>query len=121
MSDVVALVLFVLVGAIISGLCESLHRARRRLDGTVTDHLRAEQALRESEQRWRNLTEALPQLVWTATPDGACDYFSMQWTQFTGVPESHLLGWQWLEVLHPRRSRADPATLDGIGGGTRPL
>ena len=48
---------------------------------------------REGEHRWRSLTEALPQLVWSATPDGACDYFSTQWTQFTGVPESHLLGW----------------------------
>src|SRR5438132_4503375 len=61
----------------------------------------AEQALRESEHRWRSLTEALPQLVWTATPDGACDYFSTQWTQHTGVPETRLLGWRWLDVLHP--------------------
>jgi PAS domain S-box-containing protein len=61
----------------------------------------AEDALRESEHRWRSLTEALPQLVWSATPDGACDYFSTQWTQHTGVPESQLLGWRWLEVLHP--------------------
>ena len=58
-------------------------------------------ALRESEQRWRSLTEALPQLVWTAMPDGACDYFSTQWTQHTGVPEIDLLGWQWMETLHP--------------------
>jgi PAS domain S-box-containing protein len=61
----------------------------------------AEEALRESEHRWRSLTEALPQLVWSATPDGACDYFSTQWTDHTGVPESELLGWRWLEVLHP--------------------
>jgi two-component system, sensor histidine kinase and response regulator len=61
----------------------------------------AEEALRESEQRWRSLTEALPQLVWSATPDGACDYFSTQWTEHTGVPESDLLGWRWLETLHP--------------------
>ena len=60
-----------------------------------------EEALRESEHRWRSLTEALPQLVWSATPDGACDYFSTQWTQHTGAPESHLLGWRWMEVLHP--------------------
>jgi PAS domain-containing protein len=49
----------------------------------------------------RSLTEALPQLVWSATPDGACDYFSTQWTQHTGVPESDLLGWRWLATLHP--------------------
>ena len=67
----------------------------------ITEHKRSEQALRESEQRWRSLTEALPQLVWTATPDGACDYFSTQWTQFTGIAESDLLGWQWMDTLHP--------------------
>jgi PAS domain S-box-containing protein len=61
----------------------------------------AEEAVRESEQRWRNLTEALPQLVWSAMPDGACDYFSTQWTEHTGVPESDLLGWRWMETLHP--------------------
>jgi PAS domain S-box-containing protein len=61
----------------------------------------AEEALRESEQRWRNLTEALPQLVWGAGPDGACDYFSTQWTTYTGIPESDLLGWRWMDALHP--------------------
>ena len=61
----------------------------------------AEETLRESEQRWRSLTEALPQLVWSATPDGACDYFSPQWTEYTGVAESKLLGWRWMDVLHP--------------------
>jgi PAS domain S-box-containing protein len=62
---------------------------------------RAEEALRESEQRWRSLTEALPQLVWGARPDGACDYFSAQWTNYTGVKASDLLGWRWMEELHP--------------------
>jgi PAS domain S-box-containing protein len=61
----------------------------------------AEDALRESEQRWRSLTEALPQLVWGASPDGACDYFSAQWTNYTGVRESDLVGWRWMDALHP--------------------
>src|ERR1700690_113280 len=62
---------------------------------------RAEEALRESEQRWRSLTEALPQLVWGARPDGGCDYFSAQWTNYTGVKEIDLLGWRWMDALHP--------------------
>ena len=80
---------------------------------------RAEEALRESEQRWRSLTEALPQLVWTAMPDGACDYFSTQWTQHTGLPASELLGWQWLKTLHPddrEATRRDwTAAVEGSG------
>jgi PAS domain S-box-containing protein len=67
----------------------------------ITKLKRAEEAQRESEQRWRSLTEALPQLVWSAAPDGACDYFSTQWTEHTGVSESELLGWRWLQTLHP--------------------
>jgi two-component system, sensor histidine kinase and response regulator len=85
----------------------------------ITPKKQAEEALRESEQRWRSLTEALPQLVWSATPDGARDYFSTQWTEYTGAPVSDLLGWRWLDVLHPddreliRKLWADSAA----GGG----
>lgn len=59
-----------------------------------------DEPLRKGEERWRRLVEAL-QLVWSATPDGACDYFSAQWTKYTGVAESELLGWHWMDVLHP--------------------
>src|SRR3989449_151329 len=61
----------------------------------------AAQTLELERKRWRSLTEALPQLVWSATPDGACDYFSTQWTEYTGVAENGLLGWRWMDVLHP--------------------
>jgi PAS domain S-box-containing protein len=85
----------------------------------VTERKNTEEALRESEHRWRSLTEALPQLVWTATPDGSCDYFSTQWTQHTGVSEGELLGWRWLETLHPddreQTGRAWTAAVRGPG------
>jgi PAS domain-containing protein len=35
-----------------------------------------DEPLRKDAERWRRLVEALPQLVWSATPDGVCDYFS---------------------------------------------
>src|SRR5882724_9175639 len=66
-----------------------------------TELRESQEALRASEQGWRELTEALPQLVWSAMPDGSCDYFSAQWTEHTGVSEPDLLGWRWLETLHP--------------------
>src|SRR5262249_46371004 len=44
----------------------------------MTRQKQAEEALRESEQRWRSLTEAMPQLVWTNLPDGSMEYASAQ-------------------------------------------
>jgi PAS domain S-box-containing protein len=83
----------------------------------VTDRKRAGEALHESEQRWRSLTESLPHLVWSATPDGACDYFSTQWTDHTGVEEAGLLGWRWLATLHPEdRGRTQEFWLESVAG-----
>ena len=83
----------------------------------ITERKRAEAALRESEHRWRRLTEALPQLVWSATPDGSCDYFSTQWTAHTGVAQTELLGWRWLETLHPDdREPTRDRWLESLGG-----
>jgi PAS domain S-box-containing protein len=67
----------------------------------MTERKRAEEALRESESRFRQLAESLPQLVWTCQPDGPCDYLNRQWVEFTGVPEAQQHGFGWLEQLHP--------------------
>jgi PAS domain S-box-containing protein len=61
----------------------------------------AEADLRDSETRYRTVVESLPQMVWTCAPDGRRDYFSRQWMQYTGVPESELLGFGWMALVHP--------------------
>ncbi len=61
----------------------------------------AEQRAREHEERYRTLTEALPQLVWTCDREGRCDYVSTQWVNFTGRSTGEHLDWGWLDVLHP--------------------
>jgi PAS domain S-box-containing protein len=58
-------------------------------------------ALRESEHRYRQLTESLPQLVWTCTADGQCDYLSPQWVAYTGIPAEIHLKFGWAQQIHP--------------------
>jgi PAS domain S-box-containing protein len=67
----------------------------------ITERKHAEEALRESESRFRQLSNSLPQLVWTCLPDGPCDYLSKQWLEYTGIPAERQLGFGWLEQLHP--------------------
>ena len=67
----------------------------------ITARKEAEIALADSEARFRTLAESMPQLVWTCTADGLCDYLSTQWVAFTGMPASRQLGYDWLSCLHP--------------------
>ena len=93
-----------------------LERAIGTLRGEVAERRRAEAEARDSGERFRVLTEAMPQLVWAATPDGRCDYLSWQWVDYTGVPEAEQLGWGWLEALHPDdRARAQECWEAAIG------
>lgn len=62
---------------------------------------RAQEALRQSEGRYRTLLETIPQLVWTADVKGRCDYVNQQWCDYTGLPAQALIGSGWLETVHP--------------------
>jgi hypothetical protein len=67
----------------------------------VTEQRAAEEALAVSERRYRFVTEALPQIVWTARPDGALDYLNGRFTEVTGLPVEAGLGDAWGAVMHP--------------------
>jgi PAS domain S-box-containing protein len=67
----------------------------------ITARKRTEEALRESEGRFRALAEALPQLVWTADPTGAIEWFNRRWYEYTGAPQGTGEGWSWDRVTHP--------------------
>ncbi len=51
--------------------------------------------------RMRVIAEALPQIVWTARPDGWIDYFNKRWFEYTGYTFEETQGWDWKPVLHP--------------------
>ena len=58
-------------------------------------------ALRESEDRFRRMAEALPVAIWMAEADGQCSYVNQQWLQLTGRTIEQEAGTGWLDNLHP--------------------
>lgn len=76
----------------------------RWLDGVLIDitvRIEAESALQASSERWRQLAEAMPQLVWSSLPDGRCDYVNQCWRDYTGLLEADRLDQAWLMAVHP--------------------
>lgn len=67
----------------------------------ITARKCAEEALRESQRRFALLADFVPQLIWTADPDGAVDYFNGRWYDFTGQTHDQALKNGWIEVVHP--------------------
>ena len=47
------------------------------------------------------IADSLPQLVWTCTADGQCDYLSRQWVQYTGISARDQLKFGWINQVHP--------------------
>ena len=67
----------------------------------ITERIHADKALRESEERFRQLANAMPQIVWTARPDGHLDYFNERWYEYTGLPRESDEDEGWMPILHP--------------------
>ncbi|HEU4650408.1 MAG TPA: PAS domain-containing protein [Croceibacterium sp.] len=63
--------------------------------------VRAMPAFLATEEGFRVLTDAMPQMVWSTLPDGYHDYYNAQWYAFTGVPEGSTDGEAWNGMFHP--------------------
>ncbi|MBM9603037.1 PAS domain S-box protein [Desulfopila inferna] len=61
----------------------------------------AEQALRESELRYRTVGEAIPYGIWQADLAGACTFVSDSFLEMTGMTLPQLLQFGWLQLLPP--------------------
>jgi PAS domain S-box-containing protein len=78
----------------------------------ITDRRRAEEALRETETRFRRTADAAPAMLWITDPQNSCAFLSRGWYEFTGQNEEAGLGFGWLDAVHPDdRGRAGEAFL----------
>ncbi len=97
-------------GSVSSFLSREVIYARRadgtvkQILGTLTDITRrkqAEQALVQSEQRFRELADAIPQIIWIAGADGGLTHLNAKATEYTGIGTDQLTGWSWDKVIYP--------------------
>lgn len=74
----------------------------------VTERETSRRRIEASEQEFKTITEAIPQLVWVCNNGGEVTFFNDRWYQFTGSSPEESLGHGWSDLVHP----ADvPATL----------
>ncbi len=76
-------------------------RARLTLAHDITERLRVQNALATSEAEFRNLAEAMPQIVWVTNADGSVLYFNRNWMQYTGYSLDEGFGDGWIVAIHP--------------------
>ncbi|TFV96541.1 PAS domain S-box protein [Oxalobacteraceae bacterium OM1] len=67
----------------------------------ISERVFSEAALRESEAKFRTITDAMPQMVWSTRPDGYHDFYNQRWYDFTGMPEGTTDGAGWNGMFHP--------------------
>jgi len=66
----------------------------------ITDRKRQENALRESEERFRMMADSAPVLIWMSGPTKEGVYFNRRWLEFTGRSLEDELGEGWLTSIH---------------------
>ena len=84
----------------------------------ITHRKQAEQRIAQSERRFRELTEAMPMIVWTASPDGAVDYFNQRFFEYTGLSPDAATERCWQRMLPPADlERCAPAWAQALRSG----
>ena len=108
-AESVALVIscLMLVGVwLIGEVFSRLDRLRGNAEQELEKRKAAQRELRRSEQNFRQLADAMPQLVWTADQDGNVDYFNERYREFRGLSQRADGRWNWLPVVYPADEKA---------------
>ena len=84
----------------------------------VEDRKRADAALRASELNLRGLTETIPEMLWSATAEGAVDYCNSRFLTYTGFSAQEVMGDDWRRTIHPEdAARVAPIWMACVASG----
>lgn len=67
----------------------------------VTVQVEASRKIQESEEKFRQLADLVPQIIWTGRPDGFVDYYNKRWYEYTAFEAGELGDRSWVPLLHP--------------------
>jgi PAS domain S-box-containing protein len=79
-----------------------LYRQRREIQRQAEQlrSLEVERVRNETARRYRNLAEAIPQIVWIASAAGAAEFVNQHWEVATGLSREASMGDRWRAALH---------------------
>ena len=68
----------------------------------ISDRLRAEEAIRQSEKQLREVIETIPAIAWTMSSDGSLEFVNKRWQEYTGMSPEEVVGFGWKSAFHPK-------------------
>ena len=77
------------------------HMAWIGINTDIHEQKVAADIISERQHTLEMLAEAVPNIVWTAEPDGTASYFNHRWFEYTGQTTEEAYGYGWAEKLHP--------------------
>ncbi len=67
----------------------------------ITQRKRTEEALHESENRFRNMADCCPSLLWVTDAEGGNQFINRMYREFTGASQEEVEGCKWRLLIHP--------------------
>jgi two-component system, chemotaxis family, CheB/CheR fusion protein len=83
----------------------------------ITPTKRAQELLRESEQRFRALADSAPVVIWMSDVDGEMQFVNQEFERFSGLTKEQLGRRRWFDLLHPSDVDGQRALLNRGNNG----
>lgn len=107
-SEYIGLISFLIIGVVISLIVEQLHRAKsvaeekaKEAQREAAEREEAEKTARESEERFRNVADTAPVLIWLSNTNKVCTWVNKPWLDFTGQTLEEEIGQVLTDRVHP--------------------